>query len=147
MDGSPEDEKEFLRWAQNIRGYNLAYVYKKRFLFRSILSRGKDYIKKRTIAKFVPFLPANEVINRVYSLARQYPYETSKYIARIGIADTFRTLPDRWESTYAEFEGKLFRIPKGFDEILTKQYGDYMTFPPVENQVIHHSNCVYWRKK
>lgn len=41
------------------------------------------------------------------------------------------------------FEGHKLRGPVGYDEILTKQYGDYMTPPPVEKQVTHHSNKVY----
>lgn len=41
------------------------------------------------------------------------------------------------------FEGHKLRGPVGYDEILTKQYGDYMTPPPVEKQVTHHGNRVY----
>lgn len=44
---------------------------------------------------------------------------------------------------YMNFEGHKLRGPVGYDEILTKQYGDYMTPPPVEKQVTHHSNKVY----
>ena len=147
LDGCPENEQVFVKWGLKIRGYNKAYAYKKRGIWRSLLSRGKDYVKKRTIAKFVPFLSANEVIDHVYSLVRQYPYESSKYIARIGIGDHFRALQDQLEPVYAEFEGNMFRIPKGFDELLTKQYGDYMKLPPIEKQVTHHSNNAYWRNK
>ena len=44
-----------------------------------------------------------------------------------------------------QFENKMFSIPKGYDDYLTTVYGDYMTPPPVEKQVTHHSNVVYWR--
>ena len=39
----------------------------------------------------------------------------------------------------------MFRVPKGYDEILTKQYGDYMKLPPIEQQVTHHVNYVFWK--
>jgi len=37
-----------------------------------------------------------------------------------------------------EFEGKLYPGPKRFHDLLTLEYGDYMTPPPIEKQVPHH---------
>lgn len=42
-----------------------------------------------------------------------------------------------------EFEGYLLSAPVGYDLILKKQYGDYMTPPPIEQRVAHHGNKVY----
>lgn len=42
-----------------------------------------------------------------------------------------------------EFEGKMLSAPVGYDAILTKQYGDYMTPPSISKQITHHSNKVY----
>ena len=145
LDGCPDDEREFVKWGLEIRGYNKAYTYKKKSVLRGILGRGKDIIKKRTIAKFVPLLSSDDIMDKIYTLVNKYPYDKSKYIARIGISDHFRTLPDCWEPEYAEFEGDWFRVPRGYDEILTKQYGDYMKLPPIEKQVTHHVNNVYWK--
>ena len=36
----------------------------------------------------------------------------------------------------AEYEGKIFRIPKAYDRYLTKRYGSYMEIPPAEKQVL-----------
>lgn len=44
-----------------------------------------------------------------------------------------------WEVDYAEFEGYLFPIPKGYDTILKIEYGDYMSLP----QNIHNHNIAY----
>lgn len=35
------------------------------------------------------------------------------------------------------FEGELFSIPKGYDQVLKTEYGDYMTPPPEEKQGGH----------
>lgn len=36
------------------------------------------------------------------------------------------------------FEGKLYPGPKRFHELLTLEYGDYMSPPPIDKQVPHH---------
>ncbi|XME01253.1 phosphorylcholine transferase LicD [Lachnospiraceae bacterium C1.1] len=38
----------------------------------------------------------------------------------------------------AEFDGRMVNIPVGYDEILTKTFGDYMELPPEEERVSHH---------
>ena len=48
-------------------------------------------------------------------------------------------------SLIMDFEGHPLRVPIGYDEILTKQYGDYMTPPPISQQVTHHGNKVFAR--
>lgn len=52
-------------------------------------------------------------------------------------ADFLRTDNCRFENTKA-------KIPSGFDSILTKQYGDYMTPPVISNRKMHHY-CVDYR--
>ena len=48
--------------------------------------------------------------------------------------------------TYAKFEDYSFRIPAGYDEIMRKQYGDYMTPPPAAQQITHHANRVFEKR-
>lgn len=43
------------------------------------------------------------------------------------------------------FEGKEFYVPKDYDEVLKKYYGDYMQLPPVNEQRPHHDYVVYVR--
>ena len=49
------------------------------------------------------------------------------------------------QTAQLEFENTMFDVPKGYNEILTLFYGDYMTLPPVEKRVTHHSFRVYRR--
>lgn len=37
-----------------------------------------------------------------------------------------------------EFEGKLYKVPKEYDYILTRVYGDYMELPPEEKRITHN---------
>lgn len=45
----------------------------------------------------------------------------------------------------SRFEGSFFYIPVGFDMLLTACYGDYMTLPPIEKQITHHTFKAYWK--
>lgn len=47
--------------------------------------------------------------------------------------------------TLHKFEDAEFFIPVEYDGVLTAIYGDYMTPPPPEKQVTHHSNKMYWK--
>lgn len=147
LDGCPDDEAFFTKWALELCGYNKALIYKKKRLTRSLLSGAKDIFLNRTRAKFVPFMTCNEIVDKVAYMLMQYPFEKSRYICAIGVDDRFR-VPAECVQDYilAEFEDGMFRIPYGYDELLKAQYGNYRKLPPVEQQVTHHVNNVYWKK-
>ena len=50
------------------------------------------------------------------------------------------------ESILVDFENEQYAIPVGYDEYLTKHYGDYMQLPPEEKRTKQHENQVYWRE-
>ncbi len=43
-----------------------------------------------------------------------------------------------YDTIEMEFEGHLFSVPRNYDKILTNNFGDYMTLPPLEQQKPHH---------
>ena len=46
-----------------------------------------------------------------------------------------------------EFEGQKLRAPIEYDKHLRNIFGDYMKFPPVEEQVAQHNFKAYCRGK
>ena len=52
-----------------------------------------------------------------------------------------------FESVDHIFEGRKYKIPKGYHRILTEQWGDYMKLPPVEQRVTHHSFIAWEGRK
>ena len=51
------------------------------------------------------------------------------------------------ELTEAEFEGKMYPVPKEYDAILSQLYGDYMQLPPAEKQVNPHGLVVRYKEE
>ena len=43
------------------------------------------------------------------------------------------------------FEDITVSIIKGYDEYLSRMYGDYMQLPPEEQRVPHHGFTAYWK--
>lgn len=47
------------------------------------------------------------------------------------------------DTVEVEFEGEIFSAPVGYDEYLSRLYGDYRKDPPKEEQVTHHAFKVF----
>lgn len=54
-------------------------------------------------------------------------YMRKKYLAK-----------DFLEIEYLDFEGYKMPVPKGYDDYLSKAFGDYMSLPPEEERICHH---------
>lgn len=148
FDGCPSDEQEFTEWATTIRSYDKAFLYKKRIWYRAILSRAKDFFCKRLHAKWLPFVSSDEILTTIENSFQEYPFDKSEYICGVNVVDCFRVPADAIKAyMLVPFEDRTFRIPVGYDAILTAQYGNYMQLPPIEEQVTHHTNKVYWKNK
>ena len=59
------------------------------------------------------------------------------YTGTSGLKDLFRS---EWfaDSIPYPFEDTFINVPSGYDQFLTAMFGDYMTFPPVEQRSSHH---------
>mgnify|MGYP000903206718 CR=1 FL=1 len=82
-------------------------------------------------------------------VARRYPYETVNYAGVLeGRAlDKEAMLKSAMEpAVLVDFWGEKFYAMANYDEYLTNLYGDYMTPPPVEEQVSRHKIDIYWKE-
>lgn len=115
---------------------------------RAILRRAAD--ENRLPFKIISGMLANQHANRLRFIewSRSIPYETSEYVGSPSAYDAYRT-PERWrfrrewfaDSIDMPFENLTIKVPKGYDNILTGIYGDYMQ-PPPEGQRIPSHSCI-----
>ena len=43
------------------------------------------------------------------------------------------------EISYLPFENMKIPVPVGYEDVLKRNFGDYMKFPPVEERGLHHA--------
>lgn len=161
LDGLPEDDKEYKKHFQEVmtlthRFAGINYVLytddlkwnfigiAKRIFRLSMIERGK------LLNLFHGSSNRSMILRKLYEVETEIPFEDAEMVGTC--CSMYDVYDDRYlKSSYdecidAEFEGHLVKIPSGYDAILTKQFGDYMTPPPENQQITHHSNNVYVKK-
>lgn len=72
----------------------------------------------------------------------KYPIKEGRYITQLLSGFTFMNLkyPKEIfeEVVYMDFEGHKMPVPAGYDKYLSMAFGDYMSYPPKEDQVAKH---------
>ena len=142
LDGQPEDEKMYNKW------YRRLQLYYRLFSYCVMKSNGK--LKKKIGLPVVKFLcgDKNNLLNKAAALHKRYSYEDSKFVGAVESCYNFinNHYKKEWFDDYilTDFENTQFKIPIGYDSILTQMYGDYMQLPPEEKRVAHHKNDAYW---
>ena len=76
-------------------------------------------------------------------LANNYPNATGDYVTTVAGETIYKK---EWFRDYVllEFENNTFPAPIDYDKILTRRYGDYMSLPPVEQQIVPHNFEAYF---
>jgi len=108
---------------------------------------------------YEPFRLAFFILSRFFSkkslissIEKAYTkkFGTTEYCASIcGSYRSKEILPTSVYTDYItlEFEGREFMAIKNYDTYLSAIYGDYMTLPPKEKQVSHHSFTAYYKEE
>lgn len=139
---------------------------KKRFLKRMgredkkwYMSKRKLVIRKESIVKDI-VLGAISIVYKIkspYKRCKKIDRLSSKYnnidskeksvIMFLSNPEAVVLTSEEWDSVIeVEFEGNLFYTVSCYDKLLTNFYGDYMTPPPIEQQVSVHSFDAFWKE-
>lgn len=90
------------------------------------------------------------MVKMIDKMARKYPFGSTPMAG--GICDSVvgeRAMIEKsvFEGVLTqEFEGRMYKIPKGYDKWLRRIYGDYMQLPPVEKRKTHHVFKAWWKE-
>ena len=146
LDGQPDDDAEFERWYKKLnRLYLLDYLSS-----RSGEGNFKRKLAHLGIKLLNVFLPLKKIRAKTDALHAKYPYGSTKYAGSItGLCNNRgdRAPTECFEgSEWCDFEGYKFRMPKGYHEIMTRLYGDYMQLPPEEQRVAPHTVKAFWKE-
>lgn len=96
------------------------------------------YLKK-LLAFFSRFINANQVCKRMNCLARKHPFNASKF-AGVSLAVHYWEKETMTQECFSSailvpFKDRLFPVPVGYDEYLSKLYGNYMVVPDEDSGV------------
>lgn len=94
---------------------------------------------------FIKIIPKKPMDKMITNIACMFNNKNTKYVGELSHG-TAKYLYDRftveknifYDTIEWEFEGHKFPIPRKYDYVLTKNYGDYMIPPPLEQQKPHH---------
>ncbi len=145
LDGLPTNIK-----SSNWHFYKLLFY--SRLAFAKTLNASKRHsLYKNTllyVTKIIAsFFPTHYLICKINKLGMKYDYVKSDYagivVFPVGLTERFIKKGFEPGGT-AEFCGKQYPIPVGYDAWMRNIYGDYMQFPPKEKQVSNHSFKAYW---
>lgn len=144
VDGSPDDEEAYKRIRKRIKTYYNSSCSIKCGFTGSIKRR------LRVLLYMIRYGNPDKLMNKALDLCQSTNYEDSNYAtryARFGSGEGYRVPKSCYaHPIYKEFEGHLFPVPVGYDEVLRAEYGDYMQLPPVEQRITHHSSQEYWKR-
>lgn len=144
MDNAPDDEKTLK--GMFIRQYIFRNLHAGRFL--PMLAPPNGNILRKFIAycvritmNLIPvsIMPKNYFAWKILKNAKQYVSNTTGRVGSFMGRHELAMDREKFEKfSYAEFEGRKFKIPSGYHEWLTKLYGDYMQLPPESKRITHH---------
>ena len=83
---------------------------------------------------------AQDVLTKWENLLAAHPFDDAELVGYTWSRRLEKfTFPKQWFDGCVEmpFEGMTISMPVGYDAYLTSQFGDYMTIPPKEKQVVH----------
>lgn len=148
LDGAGDTEKEYQERKKRASRYSsLCFLAS-----RVSLEKGTTKELKKKILKIPAYIYAKAkgtryFLKKLEEISKERDYETCDYIGCVvwGTDGVKAIFPKEWFQSWIshEFNGSYFRIPKDYDDVLKRLYGDYMKLPPAEKRVGHHYYVAY----
>lgn len=154
-DGVSDDYDTF---AANVNEYKRFWMLQLRY--RYSLASLKDIIRTCSFKDFLILagiktsFSGRKRLDLVNTLVRnnavRIPYGSTAHWSQLTVLDdgvkNYQVCSDFEETVDAEFEGRTFKIMKGYDRVLRNIYGDYMQLPPENQRQPKHGHAtIYWK--
>lgn len=127
-------------------------LYKKDCLLETLLRLSNQPIFYRKnpikcINRIIPrIIGSKNLVKMIEKNAQTYAYDSSDYVIRMRWSPngfTGALEKEIYDTEFADFEGRKFCIPKGYDKWLTRFFGNYMKLPPEEKRQPNHDCKCY----
>ena len=127
-------------------------LYRKRkivyqcYLF-SIVDSSKGKLKTRIVSWLCGLFGKDFFFKKAQKIKRFDYYQSDLVSEQSNLYVYNKIFKREWfdKTIDLPFEGHMFKVPAGYDQVLTTDYGDYMTLPPESEQVTHHT-CKMYKK-
>ncbi|MBR3449825.1 MAG: LicD family protein [Bacteroidales bacterium] len=154
-DGVSDDKEEYARNVNVIKKhwmFQLRYRYSLATFYDIVRTCG---IKDLLILFAIKFsAQGHKRLDCINSIVRQnavkIPFGSTLHWSQLAVLDdgikNYQLNEDFEETIDAEFEGRSFKIMKGYDRVLRNIYGDYMQLPPENQRQPKHSHItLFWK--
>lgn len=148
VDAIPDNESERKSFLKSIHWrYKLVLALSMKDEYLDVKTPLEKYPAK-ALKRVLGMNVRKKIYNTIHAIMRKYVNENTKDVGILSIGTGKRTHFSRTcfsETMMAEFEGKEYPIPTGYDEILRNTYGNYMELPPIEQRVPKHDFEAYYK--
>ncbi|BAK48506.1 hypothetical protein CXIVA_25380 [Clostridium sp. SY8519] len=149
LDYVPSDENERLNRISKIQKIYFLEAFKIRK--RAKRSNVLKTIISDIVYLFLNFLPASFLCKMIDRMIKQCNDSSDKqYLENIASQTYYKKekYPAKWfeKTQKMPFEDFEVNVTTEYDNVLKTVYGNYMEFPPVEQQVYRHGTTTYWKE-
>lgn len=142
--GNPEDNRIFLKACSLLEKCRYLSTFPYEAIKHVIWWRNIWRVPFWILLKAINYRTLVKVLNY---LIKKYAVKNSHWVGCLCAQAIYKELvPEEVVAAgmTLKFEGTEFMVPIGYDTMLTKMYGDYMTLPPIEEREPHHDFKAWW---
>lgn len=90
---------------------------------------------------------SDNIDQKIEKYIKKHTSDQNKYVGEVCWDSQVTPYEKTWfaKRTIHPFENRQYYIPYGYDEILKKEYGNYMKLPPENDRKPHHDYKIYKR--